>query len=426
MAFANRSPATLKRPPPRVGFSRWPRGRTMLLCFLAQNMTTGIAYGSFGPLLGANGAHFGVGRGVAASGMSFINLAIGLLSPVAGGLLKRLSVRTAMMLGAALSATGYGILALADVFPLAAMAYAMIGAGVSLTALLGPLTLVGRWHERNRGKMLSVVNLPLGTFVCPFLVAELLPWLGRLKVLAGMGVLFIVLAGLLAFIAEHPRSPHLNGATGEQTDAPMAGPILWTAPFWLLSLGIGVVAGTITAFLVHVVPFGIGRGMTLPAASSLISTHAAAGIAGTLFFGWIADTIGPVKTLILSAALQAILWWTLLQVGGVLYWPVVALLGLCAMPQPTLHGAAMTALFGPRAVRALGMSFAIKLPFLFGFAPLVGVLYDGSGGYRVPFVMCAAALMAAVGLFGLLIAPRRRTMVATAAPHDGAATKTRA
>src|SRR6266403_4130570 len=78
--------------------------RLVLLCFLAQNLSLGFALGSFGPLLASTEQNFGVTRAIAATGMSLIMLAIGVLSPLIGGLLQHLSIRIAMIGGALLSA----------------------------------------------------------------------------------------------------------------------------------------------------------------------------------------------------------------------------------------------------------------------------------------------------------------------------------
>ena len=53
-------------------------------------------------------------------------------------------MRNVMLAGAIVSATGYATLALTDNYVVALASYTLIGAGVCLMALLGPLTLVTR------------------------------------------------------------------------------------------------------------------------------------------------------------------------------------------------------------------------------------------------------------------------------------------
>jgi MFS family permease len=188
--------------------------------------------------------------------------------------------------------------------------------------------------------------------------------------------------------------------------------------FWLLSLGIGIMAGAGTGFVVHIVPFGMSRQMPLQAAAALLSVYAGAGIGGTLLFGWICDRIGAPAALALSAFLQAALWWGLLLVDGTYLYALAGLLGICVVPLVTLHGAAIGQMFGMESVsRAMGYSYSIKLPFILGFAPALGLIFDRVGRYDLAF-RATASLLAAAGVFLcclLLILRRQRSLPAVPA-----------
>ncbi|MBB4642851.1 MFS transporter [Rhizorhapis suberifaciens] len=386
-------------------FSGW---RVVLPCFLAQTLAAGFAFGSFGPLLASTEQHFGVTRAVAATGMSLIMLAVGGLSPLLGGLLQKVSVRSAMIGGAALSAVAYLGLALLPSFGLALVMFGLIGTGVSLLAILGPLTLISRWFISDQAKVLSIVNLPIALFVIPFIIAELLPEYGRFAVLAGIATIFLLLIPALLLIVEEPgrigQAPRATNmdpsdvvAQRDVKDRPLSTrEILTSAPFWLLSLVIGVISGSGTAFLVHIVPFGMERDLSLQAASGLLSVYAGAGILGTLLVGWLADRIGPPSTLVLATLCEALVWWGLLHVAGVPLFALAALMGMCVVPVTTMHGAALSRLVGAASIsRAMGISYAIVLPFIFGFAPLIGFLFDHADGYRLPFLMTAGIVLIA-------------------------------
>jgi cyanate permease len=412
-------------------FSGW---RVVLLCFLAQNLSMGFAVGSFGPLLASTEQHFGVTRAIAATGMSLIMLAIGVLSPLIGGLLQHLSIRIAMIGGALLSAAGYWGLAILPSFSLALLMFGLIGAGVSILAILGPPTLVNRWFISDRGKMLSIVNLPIALFVTPFIIAAVLPNLGRFAILGAMGTICLLLIPLLLLIVEDPArvgqvprgsdSRSIQTSTGKATDAgtatnrPLSSrEILTSGPFWLLSLGIGLMAGSGTVFMVHIVPFGIEKQMSLQTAASLLSVYGGAGIIGTLLFGWIADFIGPRAALVLSALCQALLWCGLLHVTGLPLFLLAGLLGICVVPGPTLHGAALSNLFGPVNISsAMGISYAVMLPFILSFAPFVGFLFALAGGYRLPFLLTAGMLALACLFFLLMAIDSRRQKTFVLAP----------
>ena len=374
--------------------------RTIVACFLSQNLAMGLAFGSFGPLLAANQAHLGVSRAATAFGMSLITLTLGLLSPIAGRVLEHFRIRDAMIVGALLSAAGYLLLAVTDDYFVAMACYALIGAGVCISALIGPLTLVTRWVEVGRGKVLSLVNLPVVLFASPFLIAIALPAIGRTGVLTVLGGLFLLLAFLLAvLIHERPDAEAASGtAVSDQASPPVA--LVSSPAFWLLSIGIGIMAGTGIAYVVHLVPYGVGKGMTLAAASGMLSIYAGAGLVGTPLFGWIIDRIGPPAALALAAFGLAGLSLAVIPVDGVALFAIAALLGVCCTPIPTLHGAALGALFGEQAVsRALGYSYFVKLPFIFGAAPAIGAVFDATGGYNVPFALCAGAMLVSAACF---------------------------
>jgi MFS family permease len=242
-------------------FSGWTM---VLLCFFCQNAAIGFAFNSFGPLLVSSEQHFGITRTTATLGMSAIMLAIGGLAPLLGGLLQKIPLRAAMFGGALLSAAGYGGLALATSFGVALAMYAMIGAGACLLGILAPLALINRWFTADRAKILGVVNLPVAHFLAPLIIAEFLPSIGRFGILSGIALLFLLLVPLLLLVIETPASigqaPHGGvagspGGDGKGTSLSTRA-IIANPDFWLLSIPIGVMAGSGAAFAVHVVPFG--------------------------------------------------------------------------------------------------------------------------------------------------------------------------
>ena len=376
------------------------RRRAVFACFLAQNLAMGIGFGSFGPLLSANRAHFDISLSAAALGMSMLTLALGLLSPIAGRLMQGARVRNVMLAGAVLSATGYASLALTGHYVIALISYMLVGAGVCLMAVLGPVTLVTRSFASDRGKVLSFVNLPVVLFACPFLVATVLPNIGRTALLLGIAALFVLLIPVLLWHVTEPQ-PVVAAPTGMQSRAQAGATQLLRSPaFWLVSFGIGIMAGAGTAFVVYLVPLGMNGGMTLAAASGLLSIYAGAGLLGTPLFGWLADRIGPPAALLLSVVCQAFLCMMIVGAEGLALYVLAAALGVCCNPVTTLHGVALGALFGATKVtQAMGYSYVVKLPFLFGTAPAVGALVDLTGGYRISFLVCAAALTVSAAFF---------------------------
>lgn len=399
-----------------------PRWLVIAICFLGCNMTIGFAFGSFGPLLVSTEQHFGINRPAAAMGMAFVTLAVGGLAPFLGNIMQIIPVRYAMAGGCLLSAVGYFGLATLNYYPLALLMFVLTGAGISLSGIIGPLTVISRWYTDGRGVALSIVELPIFILVMPFVVGGILPHVGRSAILTTVAVIFVAITPLFLLLRDPP--PGRFGTTGDgaaKTSPVMADEagsssaltnrqILSMRPFWLLSLAMGIMSGASLAFYVHIVAFGTSQGMTLLAAGGMLSAYGAAGLLGVLLWGRIADWRGPPQTLVLTSFLLMLLWLAMLLVptGGL--YVVAAGLGLCATPMLTLHGAALSALIPSNSVsRAMGLSYGIKLPFLFVAAPAIAFIFEATGGYAAPFTTIAAIMALCCVLFiALSVTTRQR------------------
>jgi MFS family permease len=384
---------------------------TVLICCVAQNCAMGLAFGSFGPLVTANELRFHVSRAVVSTGMSALLFGLAGLSPVLGGILQRNSIRNVMIVGTALSALAYWGLAVLTSFGGALVMYGLIGIGVCLVAILGPLSLISRWFSSDRARMLGIVNLPIVLFLTPAAVGALLSSYSREAILAGIGVIFLLLLPLLFFLVDQPEQtaqlpahiggPYTGPDVGNLEEIPLqpTRAMLSNPAFWFISIAVGIMAGSSTAFVVHAIPFSMGKLMSLREGSTLLSVHAVAGIFGNLLLGWIADRVGPPMTLILTSLCQALLWFGMLHVGASELYVLAAVLGICLIPLVTLHGAVLSELFGATNIsRAMGFSYAVKLPFLLAFAPVAGLLFERSGNYELPFLATAGSLVIA-GVF---------------------------
>ena len=387
--------------------------RIVLACIIAQNLALGLALGSFGPLLASTQAQFAVSRTVASSGLSVLTLAMAGLGPFLGAFMERTTPLRAMIAGAALSAIGYIGLAFLPSFNLALPMYALTGAGVSLLAIIGPISLITNYFADHRGKLLAVINLPIGALAAPLIVSILIPQIGRPALVGGLGGLFALFIPLLVLlmrdVGKTKGSSHakVGDTAGDPARADQTS-VLTNRRFWLLTGAVGVMAGSGMIFAVHIVPFAVGRGMTLAVAAGVLSCYAAAGIVGNLAFGWVADRLRPPAALAISTTIQAFAWWVLPYGHDLGLFVLAAILGLCELPMTTLHGAALGEIIGPRAIsRAMGISFALQLPFIVLFAPAAAYLFDHGGSYVIPFRAVAVLLLGATGVFILLALPSK-------------------
>lgn len=380
---------------------------TVFVCMLANNFTLGIAFGTYGALLSHNEQAFGVARDTISFGMSAVTTTLGLSALVMGNVVRRLTPRLSIAIGVAAAACALAGLGLTTSFAVAMAMWALLGFGAAMAAILGPVAIAAEYFPGRSGKVLALINLPLVLFVGPWVVTAILSMLGR------EGTYLLLAALLLPVLALVLRlTVGTQSVTGEaenvQASLPV-GAIMARSDFWLLSLGIAVIAGTGTAYTVHAIPFGQSAGLSVPASAVMLSVYSGAGLAGVPLFGWLADRIGAPRALALSGCVQCVSWagLALAPTGGYLF--LSAMLGAATTPLTMLHGTAMAQMFGGKgAGRAMGYSYAIKLPFLFIASPIVGYAYLQMADYRPAFLSVAASLMVAVVLLFVASLTRRK------------------
>ncbi|MGN7931712.1 MFS transporter [Sphingopyxis sp. 22461] len=379
--------------------------RIVMLCALTQNLAFGIMFGSFGPLLPSTVERFDISLVTATMAMSMATLAIAASAPLIGVVVQRLSAGAAMTIAAALSACCYGVIATTPSFAVVMACYAILGVCAVTLGVIGPLTLVNQSFSTNRGKMLGLIHMPILLMAAPVAIAEAFPALGRTGVLLALAAPFLLVAPIIWWQTKG-LSPAVQAGqpapADDRADAirPGSGGRRSLALVFV-SLAIGIIAGSAVVYMAHVVPFGLSRGMTLPVASLLISLFSAFGIVGSPVAGWLCDRLGPYWTLVGAALAIATLWLALPMLDRAAIFVGASLLGFFAAPINTLHAAVVSNLYGPDEVgKAMGMSYLIKLPLIFGMAPLVALAVDHFGSYSEAFGLLAVITAGGAALCG--------------------------
>jgi MFS family permease len=377
---------------------------------LAQNCALGLTFGSFGALMPGLEVKFGASRGVVATALGMFVLSMSLLSVPVGARLSRWSLRTTMIGGALVCSLGFALMTFAQNITQVILLYTVVvGLGVCLLGVLPASTLVSRWFDKDRGKALGLINMPILLLMTPPLTALVLTEYGINTVFASLSALFLLCAAMLIMVQDAPEP---SGIAKDGGGPPPAAPTLMTTPavlssraFWCLSLGVGIIAGGGTLLTAHIVPLAVGRGFALEPASLLLSAYAAAGLIGALLFGWLSDRFGARNTLVINAVGQIVLWGALMMIGvyGMMM-TIAALIGLFTTSILAVHSAAINEIFGRENFSAvLGMSYLPKLVFISGSAPLAGFLFDYAGDYQIALLVQIVGFAAA--LLGFLFLP---------------------
>ncbi len=327
------------------------------------------------------------------------------LAPVVGVAVRLVSLRWLMILGAVLSAAGYGLLASARSLPMYYLAYAaLVGPGHCLCAVILPSALVTRWFTVGRGKALAFVHLPLLIVIMPLTVAFVLRRYGLPGAYGLLASLMMALAVILLWVVDYPPGAATASEPAQALDRrePATWPmktLMGRGAFWIFTLALAALVSGQAMLSTHVVAIAGQWGLPTSQAAALLSAGAVGGMIGTLFFGWLGDKIGGRWTLLILTLDSAVLWGglassppPLLSAGLVV---MTGFHGAAAMP---LFGLAISEYFGrANFERAFGLSNLVCLPFLVVAVPLASEIFVLTGSYRdallVHFAFCAVTVV---------------------------------
>lgn len=403
---------------PRVrpeGFSGW---KMVALAFLAQNCAMGMNIGIYGTIVPSIEHEFATTRTLAATGVSLMTLFLGLSGPLVGALMGRFAIRTLMIGGAILCAIAYALLYFTtNIYALLAIYALVMGPGVAALGVMPASALVGHWFVEGRGKALGIVNTPLFILVFPFVAAFMLSQYGLRSVFITGGVCLVVLIPLLLPLVQRPEDigqRPLGSSSGEgaaQATAAVGltmGQLLRVPAFWVATMGVSVLTFAGLMMVTHIVSLALDRGLPLASASLLLGISGVMSVAGPLVFGWLCDRLGPRWAFVINFVGSIATWLALMYVGANLPALIIIalLLGTSAGSTMGLFGASMATWLGRENIgRAMGISYLIQAPFMFGSGPLAGYLRQVTGNYNAAILLCVGAY-ALLTLVFLVYRPR--------------------
>ncbi|AMK19853.1 MULTISPECIES: MFS transporter [Sphingobium] len=397
--------------PSASSFHGW---RMVAITFLILNCVLGVNFAAYGAMVEAIQREFNTSRALASAGLSMVTLALGLLSPLVGALMQRVSIKWIMISGVVLNALGFVALTQINSIGLLLAIYVlMIGPGV---ALAGPVTctaVISNWFNSGRGKALGIINMPAGNTLMPLLAALLLSQYGLQVAFLSCALILALLLPIMWFLVDAPEKigQHAKGAAADSQRAETvmtAAQILRSQAFLVLTAGVTLLSCAGLVMVTHIVALATDRGIDLGSASLLLSAFGLAGIVGAPLFGWVADRIGGGRTFALIALLQIAPWLGLMGAGNSLPLLLVCafIIGMCSNAILTLFGATMGSWLGSANVGlGMGLCYTLQIPFMFGAGPLAGAMFDHFGSYG-PTVLLHVSTFVLIGVLFLVYRPR--------------------
>jgi MFS family permease len=195
--------------PPARRQSRLYQGwRIVGVSALAQAVSVGSTFYAYGVFVKPLVAEFGASRLAVTLGLTLMTIAQGLIAPILGHALDRLSPRAIFIAGVVLQSAGLGLLSQTTAFwQVGVLFVTAIGVGSYLFSPLATSTLVARWFIRRRGQALGITSLgaAAGGVAFPPLATALIDafgWRGAAGAL-GAGMLLLIVPFAL-FVKRRP------------------------------------------------------------------------------------------------------------------------------------------------------------------------------------------------------------------------------
>ncbi len=349
-----------------------------------------------------------------------LTVSTNLLSPVAGILIDRWSIRHLMIIG--MVAMGLGLLILSQagtLFQVWVVWASLIPLGVLLIGAIPSAALVSRWFIRRRGLALGLTatGSSLGGFLVPPLMTWLfLDWDWRTGLQVGACICFAVIPIFFWLLRNEPADIGLSGEPNEvSADSPKqtaetitADASDWGIPqllrsqiFWLQMIVSGSLLAVTLGMLANLSLHAKDLGVTGQSTAVLYSIIAICSFSGKALTGYLMDRFGIQRCGYLICAFLSSGLMILLSVqnySGLVAGAFVMGLGYGGVVPLWTNMPART--FGAGSVgRALGVMNPLHIPITATSAPLAGYISDTTGTYDGVFWMyggCCA--LAAIGL----------------------------
>jgi MFS family permease len=338
-------------------------------------------------------AEFGVDRASASLPYTATMIGFGVGNVVIGRLVDRFGVMGPVIAAGVALGAGFGLAAMAgSIWQLAVVQGALVGVGAS--AGFGPLIAnISHWFRRRRG--IAVAATASGNYLAGALWPTLLQGFsdadGWRATYAGLGLLCVATMVPLAFLLrrEAPKEDHARPAGGSA--AALSHRSLDLAPRtlqWMLAAaGVGCCVA-MSMPQVHLVAYCADLGYGVARGAEMLSLMLAGGIVSRLASGFLADSIGGIRTLLLGSVLQCLALMFYLPFDGLMSLYIISLMFGLAQGGivPSYAIIVREHLPAREAGERIGI---IIMATLIGMALggwMSGWIFDLTGSYRAAFV----------------------------------------
>ena len=399
--------------------SRFPDSIESPSSWVAAATTTAILAISYGaPLLVVVGlkpitASLGTDRSVVALAGALVWVGTGMGGIVMGRVADRIGVRSTVVFGAVMAAIGLAVSTTGEVWAFF-LGHAILVGLLGNSAHFPPLVVyISRWFDRRRGAAVALISS--GQYVAgmlwPTVFERAMTRFGWQATMLGYGVVVAATILPMAFFLKPPPQPSRSGAVGADRrrngrtlglPANLVQTLLSAAGF-LCCVPMAMPAA-------HLVAFCTDIGIPATHGAAMLSVLLGSAFVSRLFWGWLADRIGALGTLLAGSACQAlaIAAFTATQDEAGLF-AVSAVYGLGFSGIVPAYVLAVRELFPytEASWRVPTLLFVSMSGMAFG-GWFAGALYDHFGFYAPAFAVGALFNVANLLIIGFLVTRQAR------------------
>ncbi|MBI1179520.1 MAG: MFS transporter [Alphaproteobacteria bacterium] len=390
----------------------WYYGWNVIAVGIAfQTIIFGVSFFSYTLWAGQWRTAFHAARGDVMLGIMILTVCQGVMAPLAGRAMDRMSIRALICAGAVITAGGFVLISQATaLWQILAIYGTIVALGTLLAGPLAAQTLAAKWFSRRRGLAIgfSTIGTSLGGFLLPPVVAWLFlsyGWREAHLILAG--VIVVTVVPMIWLVVRNspeeagvPPEPESHAAARQPAQAHpdwTTGMLLRQRNFWI-TIGAFVPMATVFGALQHnLAQIASDSGIDAARASWVVVTLSGAMVLGKIGFGAVADRYD--LRLLFTGAIG------LLACSGLIFMttPAFPLLCLGAAVMGVAQGGFLPLLgcivgtrFGPHAFgRVMGL-VGLFTPICAAGPWLAGRLRDIDGSYDLVIQIFLALLVPAL------------------------------
>ena len=388
------------------------------VCFITT-ITSGLAFYNLSVLLKAFVVERGFPVSLTSAATATFFIAGGFAGVVAGRLVDKFDPRAVIVVSAALGAVClFSVGYLYSTWQLF-LFHAAFGAAYGGTGLVSLTTIVTRWFNVKRALALSVAFTGLslgGIFIAPFVALSIErgglagtgPWMAAVFFLGIAPVTWLALRGSPVQYGLEPDGGARAADGAPQVPVPSVtyAEAKRSGFFYAVSIAYLFLLGAQVGAIAHLFRLANVRDGSRTAALSL-AFLAAASITGRLTGGWLLLRVKPRTFALVLMAVEGCSLFLLAFAGDrFAILACVVMFGLTIGNSLMMHPILLADRFGTLEYgRIYSMSQFVTMVGVAGGPAAIGVLYDWSAGYTIPFLVMAAATL--IGLLVLMFGTRK-------------------